>query len=371
MDPKSELQALQAKTSSIVANVKAAGRSLTDAEATALQADSERIIELKGIIARGEKNAANVAQFSEPIDSDGFADVDGTKGYLTASGLKAAVQKSAQPGIKALVAGGSTTTSVALNPAPLQIGSFDSLGLLSLIPVKQRLTPKYSYVRQTVRTNNAAVVAAGAVKPTSIFTVASVDNTLAVYAHLSEYVDKYLLEDNDDLKRFLEAELRDGVFRKVTADAIAAFAGTAGIQTVVTSAGYNATKGADAIYDAASKVSQLGFSPNLVILPVSTYDGIRVSKTGNGEYLGGNPFEGGARKGLWGFNTLVSPDIAAGTALVLSTDAVGISTDTKGIATDWDTQTGFDKNQLRARSESRFAFDVFQPAAIAKVTFTE
>lgn len=36
MDPKQELAALQAKTSAIVAGVKAAGRSLTDDEATSL-----------------------------------------------------------------------------------------------------------------------------------------------------------------------------------------------------------------------------------------------------------------------------------------------------------------------------------------------
>lgn len=370
MDPIIELKALQAKNSALIVEVKASGRNLSDAEVADLDKDADRITELKGIIARGEKNTASMARFSEPTNSDGFGDDSEAKGYLSASGLQAAVRKSAAPGIKALVAGGSTVTATELSPSPLQAGSFDSLGLLSLIQVKRRNTPKYSYVRQTVRTNAAAVVAAGATKPTSTFTVASVDNSLAVYAHLSEYVDKYLLEDSDDLRRFLEAELRDGVYRKVTADAIAAFAATSGVQTVVTSAGYTPAKGADGIYDAASKVSQLGFSPNLVILPVATYDGIRTSKSTTGEYLGGNPFEGGARQGLWGFPTLVSPDVAAGTALVLSTDAVGISTDNQGVVTDWDTQTGFDKNQLRARSEGRFAFDVFQPAAIAKVTFT-
>ncbi|RDV46662.1 phage major capsid protein [Leifsonia sp. ku-ls] len=371
MDPKSELASLLAKNTAIVAETKATGRNLSEAEAAQMEQDAARIVELKGIISRGEAAAARVAPFAEPRDVDGFdAHEAGAKGYLTASGLKAAVRKSAEPGIKALVAGGSTVTPTTLSPSALQLGSFDSLGLLSLIPIKVRETAKYSYVRQSVRTNNAAVVAPGATKPTSVFTVASVDNALAVYAHLSEYVDKFLLEDNDDLVRFLEAELRDGVYRKVTADAIATIAGTSGVQTVVTSAGYTPAKGADAVYDAASKVSQLGFSPDLVILPVSVYDGIRTSKNTAGDYLGGNPFEGGARQGLWGFPTLVSPDIAAGTALVLSTDAVGISTDRQGVVTAWDAATGFDKNQLRARTEGRFATDVFQPAAVAKVTFT-
>ena len=41
-----------------------------------------------------------------------------------------------------------------------------ALSLLDVIPVVQQAIPKFAYMRQTVRTNNAAVVAAGALKPT-------------------------------------------------------------------------------------------------------------------------------------------------------------------------------------------------------------
>jgi HK97 family phage major capsid protein len=88
--------------------------------------------------------------------------------------------------------------------------------------------------------------------------------------------------------------------------------------------------------------------------------------------LAGSPFAAtnGAANGLWGLSVLVSSDVADNTALVLDTSQVGISTDRQGIETVWDAISGFAENEVRARTEGRFGYDVFSPAAITKVTFT-
>jgi hypothetical protein len=44
----------------------------------------------------------------------------------------------------------------------------------------------FEYFRQTVRTNNAATVPDNALKPTSVFTTAAVQDRARVVAHLSE-----------------------------------------------------------------------------------------------------------------------------------------------------------------------------------------
>jgi hypothetical protein len=49
-------------------------------------------------------------------------------------------------------------------------------GLLDVLPTKQHASTEYAYLRQSVRTNNAAVVAEGAVKPTSVYSVVRVQN---------------------------------------------------------------------------------------------------------------------------------------------------------------------------------------------------
>jgi HK97 family phage major capsid protein len=387
MDTKStlnaELSAISAKLAVLVSGVKSSGRDLTDAEAAAVEQDTARIVDIKSqlnAIERGEKNAALTGN-SRPDDQNWEAGINGRlahqenasgeKGFISPASIKSMARAGAADGIKALVAGGSSTTPVALETNPIPLGQ-PNLGLLSVVPTKVRETPNYSYLRQTVRTNNAAVVAPGATKPTSVYTVATVPGSLAVVAHLSEYVDKYLLEDNDDLERFLAGELTNGVIKKVTADAIAAFAATSGIQTVATSASYTPQKGIDGVYAGASLVGDLGYTPNLVILSRTTYDGFRLSKDGDQNYLAGSPFaaSGTAGNGLWGLTTLVSSDVAAGTALVLDTSQVGVSTDRQGIETVWDAISGFAKNEVRARTEGRFGYDVFSPAAIAKVTFT-
>jgi hypothetical protein len=51
------------------------------------------------------------------------------------------------------------------------------------MPVKQHTEPTYGYLRQTVRTSNAAVVAEGGTKPTSVFSVVRIEDSLDVVAH--------------------------------------------------------------------------------------------------------------------------------------------------------------------------------------------
>jgi HK97 family phage major capsid protein len=374
MDPKSELASIKARINILIAETKSTGRDLTPAETAEVEAATGRIYILKAAIERGEKNAGLMTQVGDlggdvettyPNGLGGAGESTSVKraaGFITPRSLKSTADRMAAGGYKALVAGGSTVTPVALDSTPLPLGQ-SGLGLLSLLTTNVRDTEKYSYIAQSLRTNNAAVVAPGAEKPTSIYTVKSVDGALKVYAHLSEPIGKYLLQDNSDLEAFLDAELRNGIVRKVTADGVAAFSNASGIQTQA----YAGTA-ADSIYGGLSKVTSLGYNAALVILPQADYDAIRLSKDSDGRYLGGNPLEGGVNPALWGVTTLVTPDLASGTALVLGEGAAGISTDKAGIVTEWNPFTHFSTNEVLARTEARFAFDVFKPEAIVKVT---
>ena len=94
-------------------------------------------------------------------------------------------------------------------------GDRTALTLIDAIPAVRRQSPVYRYLRESVRTPNAAPVAPGAAKPTSTFTVLSVDDRLRVVATLSEAVDRFILEDAVALRQFLEAELIDAVRRAI------------------------------------------------------------------------------------------------------------------------------------------------------------
>jgi hypothetical protein len=97
--------------------------------------------------------------------------------------------------------------------------------------VTTQTTDQFAYLRQSVRTFNAAVVPEGSVKPTSILTVIRVEDRLDVIAHLSEAVPRFWLTDNAALEQFLSLELEYGLGLAVHAMVVSDVAGTSGVQT--------------------------------------------------------------------------------------------------------------------------------------------
>ena len=70
---------------------------------------------------------------------------------------------------------GATVVGQEFVRDPVALGQV-AQSLLDVLPVKQHTTAEYAYLRQTVRTNNAAVVAEGAVKPTSVYSVTRIES---------------------------------------------------------------------------------------------------------------------------------------------------------------------------------------------------
>jgi HK97 family phage major capsid protein len=110
----------------------------------------------------------------------------------------------------AALAGGSIPVTVPLNPEPVVIGQRTTL-LRQLIPGQPAPGGRYAYMRQTVRTNNAAVVVPGAVKPTSVNTLARTDDYTRTVAHLSEPIPRQDLADAPLLVAFVDGEMMYGL----------------------------------------------------------------------------------------------------------------------------------------------------------------
>lgn len=94
--------------------------------------------------------------------------------------------------------------------------------LVQLLTRRRQLegTNTFSYLRQTERTNAAAVVADGATKPTSKFTMEEIEDRVRVIAHLSEPIPIRAFDDSPDLGEFLETEMRAGVLDALEAEVI-------------------------------------------------------------------------------------------------------------------------------------------------------
>jgi hypothetical protein len=132
-------------------------------------------------------------------------------------------------GQKAVAPSGAITVPQAFVQDPIALGQ-PATSLLSVLPVQVQSSPQFAYLRQTVRTNNAAVVPEGTLKPTSIYSVILVEDQLDVIAHLSEPVPRYWLIDSPQLQQFLTNELTYGLSVAVEAKALLDIGATSGIQ---------------------------------------------------------------------------------------------------------------------------------------------
>ncbi|MDM7489226.1 phage major capsid protein [Rhodococcus sp. CSLK01-03] len=92
----------------------------------------------------------------------------------------------------------------------------------------------------------------------------------------------------------------------------------------------------------------------------------RTSGDGNLELVD-SPVDRAARR-LWGVQVVPSVAVTPGTAFVLDPAAVAVRTD-GAVETKWNESDGlFEKNETRARTETRANLDVYQPLGIVKAS---
>lgn len=139
------------------------------------------------------------------------------------------------------------------------------------------------------------------------------------------YETDELIEDNAFLKSALDARGLFELDARIEAYLLSTTLGTSGIGTQTYTHG--GTAGPDDVFKSIMKVkSDSGLNADAIIINPTDYQRIRLLKTGTngtiGDYYGGGCFygpTGGAptiQPGLWGLNTVVTPNITAGTVLI-------------------------------------------------------
>jgi hypothetical protein len=164
-----------------------------------------------------------------------------------------------------------------------------------------RTTRQFAYLRQSVRTNNAAVVAEGAVKPTSVYSVVRVEESLAVIAHLSEGVPRYWFVDNAVVQGFLANELDYGLRMAVEAKVPADINATSGTQAQAYSTSPLAT-----LRKSLTLLESAGYEPGYVVLDPVDWEGIELALAAtNAIDYQGIPYDAAARR-LFGVPVVVA-----------------------------------------------------------------
>lgn len=258
--------------------------------------------------------------------------------------------------------------------------------------------PSFSYHVQTpfnpAADGGFAYVAEGGTKPAMSFGFTAVTETLRKIAGIYKLTDE-ALDDLDYLASIINSQAlaRLGIFEEnellngTGAGHIIGLLNRSGIQTE-TAADFTSGVGdnADAVFRAMTKVNTATFLPadGLVINPVD-YQKIRLSRDANGQYYGGGFFLGpygnggsvdgqisvGGMPPLWGLRTVVTPVIAAGTALVGAFATAAQVFRKGGIRVDSTNsdQDDFVNNRVTFRIEERLGMACYIPAAFCKVTF--
>lgn len=308
-----------------------------------------------------------------PLGGDGLS--KGRVGLAGKAGrqLASRVAGGMVDGSKALLPTGTVHTNVPLLPEVVELGR-PSNTLLDALVALPAPGPTFSVLVQTQRDNNAAPVAEGATKPTTVLGLENVEVKLEVIAHLSEPIPRYWIADNVALERFVEDELirglRDAVENEVvdgngTSPHLHGILTTSGIQTQAF-----ATDVALSVRKAITKLEIAGHEENhLVILRPEDWEAAETARAqGSGQLEAVEDITQRAQRSLYGVPVVVSNALPLGTGLVLDREAAVVYTDSV-VDVRWSETVGddFEKNLVRARVESRYASVVTKPLGVVKV----
>ena len=228
--------------------------------------------------------------------------------------------------------------------------------------------PNFSYLRQSLRENLAAVVPEGQLKPTSNYELVCIEDSLDVYPHLSSPAPRFWLMYSVALEQFLASELEYGLQTAVEAGALATINGTSGIMLQV-----HATSPLVVLRKSLTTLTVQGYDPAFLLVNPVDWEACELAlSTTNSIEHHGLPYDASARR-LFGVPVVVSNAQAAGVSHAVGQGAIGLDVDGRGVQIDWSenaTADSFARNEVVARCEGRYACSVFRPGAIVKGDLT-
>lgn len=371
---REERATLLEKAKTIVNRVKDARRNFTKSEED----------EVDGLLARVDKIDAELK---------GMADADAVMARLCAadSTTEPTTAKSAGYGWAKSVADRLRDTANGLGVKAVFGSSVDTppavdvvalpdtpTRLLDLVPRAELGANTFSYLRQTVRTNNAAVVADGDTKPTSVYTFTEIEDRARVIAHLSEPFPVRYLDDHTSVIEVLQSQMAAGVFEKIE-DLIVNGSGDGeeweGILEVAgtTPVGFQGDivktlrKARTALETKGERVTAVAMNP----ADVEYLDLLREDQDNTGGFL----LDGAAYERIFGPGVQGIPTVAVpqGVAIVgdWSTTRLlvrqGVHTLAANQGSDGDAGDLFAQNLVRFRTEGRYGFQLTRPQALAVV----
>lgn len=409
MNLKQKLAAAVKAANDILATAKAEGRDLTEAELTEVEAKTAEARDLRTQIERFEKGAALRSELdtlgaTEDGDTPAVKDSGDTParslGEHFVKHVKRAELSLKNPGTIAAPAFLKANTDTVVTGG----SEGDLAGMLTQIdttvvsgyrrPTVTDLLGSSTIAGQAItyyvegdRAGDFGMVAEAGQKPQIHY-----ENPTPVTDRLKEIAGFIRISDDmvDDLP-FLVNEINVRLLYDLslkeedqllngdgTGNNILGLLQRSGIQTETSAAlGDNA----DALFRAITKVQNVaGMNPDGIIMNPADYQALRLERDGNGQYYGGGFFAGQYGQGgiawqlpVWGLNTVVSPAVAKGTAIVGALNAASTVYRRNGVQVESTNSHAddFTNDRITIRAKERLALAVRRPSAIVKVTLSD
>ncbi|BDB60134.1 phage major capsid protein [Rhodococcus sp. RDE2] len=360
---RSEYDAALAKAKSYLEQIKT------------LKADEAVLDQAKGLAAR-----LNGTTAIGPMDGlgGGLSGATKAKGRVGLSGkagkeLASRIADGMVDGQKALLPAGTAHAGVPLLPEVVELGH-PSNTLLDALVALPAPGPTFKALVQRQRDNNAAPVAEGDTKPTSVFGLEEVEVNLEVLAHMSEPTPRYWFEDNDALQVFVQDEMVRGLRDALEAQVLTGDGTRPNLQGVLTTSGVQVqsftTDVARSVRSAITKLEVAGHEDNhVIVLRPEDWEAAETARAeGSGQLEAVANVTQRAQRTLWGVPVVVSNALPAGTGLVIDREAVVVYSDNV-VDVRWSETVAddFQKNLVRARVESRYAAVVTKPLGVVRV----
>lgn len=303
-----------------------------------------------------------------------FNDGSGEKAPAAGPGSKWArqvaskmVARADEYGIKALTSGSIDVPAVV---EPIVTAPQRPMRVLDLVS-RQRLTATtYEYLRQTVRTNNAAPVADGQTKPTSVYTVSSVEERARVIAHLSEPIPERYFTDYAELVQLIDSQMQEDLLLAVEAQILNGNGAGENLTGILNTSGVVQVEAAadmlTTIRKARTRLETLNEQPTAwVFNPVDleAVDLLREAGT-----TGGYLVNDSSLSNVFGsYPRVPSTLVPAGTAILADWSKARLRI-REDMRLDVDRSgENFEKNLVRLRVEGRYGFDITRPTSFAIV----
>lgn len=239
-----------------------------------------------------------------------------------------------------------------------------------LIAPGQTSSNAIEYAVQVARTNNAAVVAEGALKPSSNYTWDLRSFPVRTIAHLVK-ASRQILDDAPGLRSVIDAEMRYGLDFAEEAEILYGDGTGAHLLGIVPQAtaysgafAITGEQGIDRIRLAMLQAVQALLPVTGIVLNDLDWAKIELLKDGMGRYLIGDP-QGVISRRLWGVPVVASLALTAGTFLAGAFRNAAQIFDrlTIEILISTENNDDFEKNMITIRAEERLALVVKRPAA--------